>query len=751
MGVGEAEALLEGLTGPQTSAVLHRGAPLLVVAGAGSGKTRVLTRRIAHLLATGDAAPHEILAITFTNKAAAEMRDRVADLVGPEAKRMWVSTFHSACVRILRSQADRIGYSSSFSIYDAADARRLVELVMADQGLDPKRLAPKAVVSAISNAKSHLQNPKAYAEAGLGDRDPFRSTVAEVYRSYQLRLSNANAMDFDDLIMKVVLLLREHEDVRRGYEERFRHLLVDEYQDTNLAQNQLVMLLGSKHRNVTVVGDADQSIYRFRAADVRNILQFEKTFPDATVVLLEQNFRSTQNILDAANGLIAHNPGRHAKKLFTEGEQGDPITIYKASDEWDEARWVATETGKLHARGVPLSEIAIFYRTNAQSRSLEEQFVRAEIPYLVVGGTRFYDRREVRDALAYLRAAANPSDDLSLRRVLNTPKRKFGETSQKKLFAYAAMKASSLREALRDPEAAGVSGPAARGAASLDLLLTELEELVALASPIEVMEAVVHRTGLAAEIEAERSRGAESAHEAEGRLENLAELISVAEGYETVVAMLEAIAIVADSDDLGDVDERVSFMTMHIAKGLEFDAVFMVGMEHGIFPHFRSLDDPVELEEERRVAYVGVTRARRYLHLSHAWSRSLWGQHQNNIPSQFLSEIPEAITKTVASSNGDSPRTAARDRFIAPSDPDSGRVFGARRPEADIGPVAEPPSTGAEELELIAGDRVSHRRWGEGLVTSVTDAGRDATVTVMFPMVGSKKLLLRMAPIEKVG
>jgi len=713
------EGLLEGLNPPQRAAVEHRGGPLLVVAGAGSGKTRVLTRRIAHLLATDDAAPWEILAITFTNKAADEMRRRVVELVGRRAESMWVSTFHSACLRMLRAHAAILGYRPGFTVYDELDSRRLIELIESELGLDTKRLPPRSVAGVISQAKAELIDVETFAQRSR--TDPFAQRIAEVYGQYQRRLKAANAMDFDDLLMVAVNLLETSELVRTGYQERFKHILVDEYQDTNRAQNRLVILLGAAHANVCVVGDSDQSVYRWRGADIANILQFEDAFANATTILLEQNYRSTQRILDAANAIIENNRSRRPKRLFTEGEQGPPIARYRAEDEHDEASFVASEVARLHDReGLSYSEVAVFYRTNAQSRVLEEELVRREIPYKVVGGTRFYDRREVKDMLAYVRLLRNPADEVSARRILNVPKRGLGETSVLRLVGWARDRGTSIREALDHADEAGLSGKALNGALRLAELLTTLSSLAETLAPGEVLEAVATRSGYVAELEAEHS------HEADGRIENIFELAGVAAEYEDLSEFLETVALVADSDELDSDGTRVNLMTLHTAKGLEFQAVFLTGMEEGIFPHMRTLAEPLELEEERRLCYVGVTRAKERLYLCHAWRRMLWGTTSHNIPSRFLSEVPAELVCDVGvvGAGGSSGLGLAR-------------------------PANRRQSTGAESLGLSAGDRVVHDRWGEGVVVWAKGEGDGAQAEVRFGSVGTKKLLLSAAPLRR--
>ncbi len=727
--------LVEGLTGPQRQAVEHRGSPLLVVAGAGSGKTRVLTRRIAHLIATGDATPFSILAITFTNKAADEMRSRVVELVGRGAERMWVLTFHSACLRMLRANAIRLGYQPGFSVYDDTDSRRVIELLMDEAGLDQRRLPPRAVAAQVSAAKSQLLDAARYAKDGYGDADPYRARIAQLFTRYEQRLKAANAMDFDDLLVQTVRLLNEHHDVLEHYRRRFRHVLVDEYQDTNLAQDELVRLLAAEHRNVSVVGDADQSIYRFRAADVRNILEFERHFPDATVVLLEQNFRSTQTILDAANALIANNPATHRKHLFTEGDQGQRIVRYRAADEHDEAAWVGTQILRLRAaEHLRWGDVAVFYRTNAQSRVLEDEFVRAEIPYKVVGGTRFYDRREVKDVLAYLRLCENPFDEVAARRIVNVPKRGLGATSVTRLGSFAADRGLSFAEAIRHADEAELTGRALRGAEELAQLLEVLASMRDDLPPGALVDEVVERSGYAALLEAEGS------DESLSRLENLRELAGAAAEYETLEAFLERMALVADSDELDLSGGRVSLMTLHVAKGLEFVAVFLTGMEEGVFPHMRSLQDPFELEEERRLCYVGVTRAKRHLAVSHAWMRSLFGSTTHGIPSRFLAELPEGLLDDVA------PPTWRMARGEGPEwrEPrGEGRTFGTGTPPA------RPSTTGAEQLGLAPGDAVVHERWGPGVVVSVEGEGLQTRGRVRFEQVGDKQLLFSMAPLRR--
>ena len=745
MGVADSDAgLLAGLNPVQREAVAHSDGPLLIVAGAGSGKTRVLTHRVAYLVRQMGVSPFEILAITFTNKAADEMKNRVAALVGPVARKMWVSTFHSACVRILRPHAHHLGYSSSFTIYDQGDAERLTGYVLRDLDIDAKRFPPRSVHAVISAAKNELVGVDAYAErAGT----IYEKRIAEVYREYQRRLRDANAMDFDDLLHQTVALLRAQPEVLASYRQRFRHVLVDEYQDTNRAQNELVVLLAAEHRNICVVGDSDQSVYRFRGADIKNILEFEDAFPEATLIVLEQNYRSSQTILDAANAVIANNLLRKPKALWTEQVGGELIQRYFAEDEGDEASWVVGEMSRLHESGWRWGDMAVFYRTNAQSRVLEEHLVRRHVPYKVIGGTRFYERREVRDALAYLRALANPADEVSLKRVVNVPKRGVGDTSVARLEAWAASRGRPFADALVKAEEAGVGGRALVGIRQLVGLLDELR--AAGLGPAAALEAVLARTGYTAELEAERSI------EAQGRLENLAELVGVARAFEEraeaegtgtgIAEFLETVSLVSDADDLDPEESSVVLMTLHTAKGLEFDAVFLMGLEDGVFPHLRSLGEPEELEEERRLCYVGITRARRRLYLSHAWSRMLFGSTQYNPPSRFLKEIPEHLTALVEGSrrarSGSGSGSASRFAGGAASNRER-IVESALRPRP-------PRSTGAEQLGVSVGDDVVHAKWGEGVILEKIGSGDKAEVVVRFPSVGEKRLLLAWSPLKR--
>jgi DNA helicase-2/ATP-dependent DNA helicase PcrA len=728
--------LVDDLTEPQRAAVEHRGSPLLVVAGAGSGKTRVLTRRIAHLLAAGDAPPWGILAITFTNKAADEMRRRVVELVGERAEKMWVSTFHSSCLRMLRGNADRLGYRSGFTVYDDTDSRRLIEMITAELGLDTKRLPPRATAAVISQAKAELVDFETFREDARTSPDPFQRRIADVYTEYQQRLLAANAMDFDDLLMVTANLLQACDDVRAAYQERFVHILVDEFQDTNHAQNEIVHQLGAVRGNVCVVGDSDQSVYKWRGADIRNILDFEKAFPQATIITLEQNFRSTQTILDAANAVIANNLGRPPKRLFTVGEAGEPVLRYRAEDERDEASWVAGEILRLRsAEHLNWGDFAVFYRTNAQSRPLEDSLIMTGIPYKVVGGAKFYDRKEVKDILAYVRVLANPDDEVSARRIVNTPKRGIGDSSVARLAAWAQTQRVSFSEAIGRAEEAGLSGKALNGAQRLSQTLAELRPLVSTINPADFVQLVADRSGYLAELVAERT------HEADGRIENIAELGSVAGDFDDVIAFLETVALVADADEIETDGTKVSLMTLHTAKGLEFPAVFIVGLEDGVFPHFRSIGEPLELEEERRLLYVGITRARRHLALTHAWTRMLWGRTQHNIPSRFLSEIPSELIKDVGLV------TSRQERNLSTA-PRPGMSYLASTPLRPNRSGAR-ASSGAEDLGLVAGEKVVHDHWGPGVVIDTKGEGARAQATVDFESVGKKNLLLSATPLRR--
>jgi DNA helicase-2/ATP-dependent DNA helicase PcrA len=629
--------LLESLNPTQLDAVEHTEGPLLILAGAGSGKTRVLTHRVAYLLDQGLAAPEEVLAITFTNKAAREMKDRVALLVGPDSSKMWVSTFHAFCARILRVHAEKLGYKREFTIYDGADQVRLVKRCIVELGKDPKRFNPRSFQAQISSAKNVLMAPDDFLRNTEGY---IAENVAEVYDLYQRRLYENNAMDFDDLIMQTVALLELFPEVRERYQTRFKYIHIDEYQDTNHAQYRLVNILAAGHRNLCVVGDDDQSVYSWRGADIRNILDFERDYPEAKVVKLEQNYRSTQTILDAANAVVANNASRKAKALWTAGDEGERIRVFAASDEYAEARFVVSEVERLIEGGASPREISVFYRTNAQSRALEDVLVREGVPYQVVGGVRFYERAEIKDAMAYLSVISNPDDSGSLERIVNVPKRGLGNTSVAKLQDYARKNGISLYEALSEADAAGLTGAAKKACRGVCDLFEGLRVAAKEVPPAELIGAVLDESGYRKELEAEDTI------EAESRLENLEELINAAREYErfdpepTLEGFLQEQALYSDQDSLTSEGGRVTLMTLHNAKGLEFGHVFVVGMEEGTFPHARSLDEH-NLEEERRLAYVGITRARETLTLTHAKLRSSWGEREYRMPSRFLSEIPD--------------------------------------------------------------------------------------------------------------
>ena len=854
------ESLTRGLNDRQREAVTHAGSPLLILAGAGSGKTRVLTHRIAYLLATGRARAGEILAITFTNKAAAEMRERAGALVGDDARRMWVSTFHSACVRLLRYEHEAAGLSSSFTIYDAQDSQRLIQMVLKAQDVDIKRFTPKMVAARISDAKNELIGPARYAE--LAGKDPVSRIVADAYVEYDKRMRASNALDFDDLIMRTVELLRENPLIAEHYHRRFRHILVDEYQDTNHAQYVLVRALvgdgsdGVTPAELTVVGDSDQSIYAFRGATIRNIEEFERDFTGARTILLEQNYRSTQNILSAANAVIARNTGRRAKNLWTASGDGALITLDAADSEHDEARFVVGEIDRLADLGVEWGDIAVFYRTNAQSRALEELLVRQGIPYRVVGGTRFYERREIKDALAYLQVISNPDDTVAARRVLNVPKRGIGAKAEEAIATHAAHYGISFGAALRHlwlragcpagegegidvdalarsaspdedsadpsvsassgeavgestgvrdgadeseapasspaksapetaPEVLGITPRAAKSAAAFWGLIETLRAAEARgASQADILEEVLDRTGYLAEL-----RRSEDPQDA-SRVENLAELHSVAGAFAadapggTLADFLERVALVADSDQVPAEGERggqVTLMTVHTAKGLEFPVVFVTGMEDGTFPHQRSLGDESELEEERRLAYVAITRARERLYLTRAAVRSAWGTPQEMPPSRFLDDIPaELLDVRRAATSGERMRASyggsygsgsygsgsyGRSRRSEGRDPwgdaDTG-AFGSGRGGASAQPAgvrkvtrmgvapAAKPAEDKPVLSLKVGDRIKHATLGAGTVTAIEGEGPRTVARIRFGL-GEKRLLVRMAPMEKIS
>jgi ATP-dependent DNA helicase UvrD/PcrA len=788
-----ADDLLAGLNEPQRAAVVHEGPPLLVVAGAGSGKTRVLTRRIAWIVSQRRAHPGSILAITFTNKAAAEMKERVEALVGPRARLMWVSTFHSACVRILRKEIDKLGFKSSFTIYDAADSKRLMTMVINDLDLDPRRYQPGPLLHWVSTHKNELRGPE---EVAADTRNKFEEAYAAAYTRYQQRLRAANALDFDDLLMTTVDLLATYPEVRETYRRRFRHVLVDEYQDTNHAQYALIHQLcaGSLEETLDepgtervppaelmVVGDADQSIYAFRGANIRNILDFEQDFPDATSILLEQNYRSTQTILNAANAVIGQNRGRKPKNLWSDAGTGAAIVGYVADDERDEARFVSGEIDALTDGGSRPGDVAVFYRTNAQSRVFEEVFIRLGMPYRVVGGVRFYERREVRDALAYLRVLVNADDEVSMRRIVNTPKRGIGDRALECVTSFAQRERITFWEGLRRADEA--PGLVTRSLVAIQGFVALVEELQSMVDAGEradvILESVLARSGYLDELEA-------SDDPQDGtRLENLAELVAVAREFSDdpqagpsadptdvdagVVTpglsdFLERVALVADSDQIPDAPDpdspddggMVTLMTLHTAKGLEFPTVFLTGLEDGVFPHSRSLDDGNELEEERRLAYVGVTRARERLYLSRAVVRSAWGAPAHNPASRFLGEVPDDLVEwrrteadqvhwqrpDLSRGYGGRPGTPLGQPTAA-----GRRNFSAAAARAD---AAEKSKPSRDVPSLVPGDRVAHDTFGMGTVVAVEGVAEKSVAAIDFGSEGVKRLLLRYAPVEKL-
>jgi DNA helicase II / ATP-dependent DNA helicase PcrA len=716
MAVTAPQTYLADLNDAQREAVITTEGPLLVVAGAGSGKTRVLTYRVAHLIHACGVKPNEILAITFTNKAAGEMRERLAVMLGGTARAIWILTFHAACGRILRREAERLGYRSSFTIYDDQDQLRLVKACLEELGKDPKRFSPRGIHHQISQAKNQLVSPEEYTSRVASFWD---QTVAEVYDLYQRRLHASNAVDFDDLIMLTVEVLERFPDALARWQKAFRYIVVDEYQDTNHAQYRLLQLLGAEHGNVCAVGDPDQSIYAFRGADIRNIMEFERDFPGTQIIPLEQNYRSTNRILRAANAVIEHNRERKPKRLFSDLGEGDPVRVIEVEDEHAEARFVAAEIASLIDGGMSATEIAVFYRTNAQSRVLEDVLVRQDVPYQVIGGPRFYERAEIRDATAYLSVLANPSDAGSLLRITNRPRRGIGDTSLQRLVAHAEAAGRTLFQAMDDPEAAGLAAASVRSVRAFHTLMETLM-VAAQELPVdELVERVLEKSGTIDALEAERTI------EARGRIENLQELVGVAREYRqqaddpTLAGFLQDISLVSDQDTIQDDRGLVTLMTLHNAKGLEFKAVFAIGMEEGIFPHVRSLEEQ-GVEEERRLCYVGLTRAMERLTLTHTLARSLYGRRTQNLASRFLDELPSEVE---------------RERLQPAS-------WSGYRPAGGIEPRVDVPT-------LSTGDAVRHASLGEGIVTAMEPGG---VVTVRFGSDGSeRRLMVDYAPLERIG
>lgn len=789
------EQAVQKLNPPQREAVLTTDGPLLIMAGAGSGKTRVLTHRIAYLIEKKRVAPWSILAITFTNKASREMQDRVSALVGPSGRDIWVSTFHSMCVRILRRDIDRIGFTSSFSILDSSDQLSVIRGCMKDMNIDTKKFEPKAVQAAISGAKNELVTPEQY-EQKAGDY--FEGIVAQVFAKYQKRLRSNNSLDFDDLIMMTIQLFKDVPEVLDFYQNKFRYIHVDEYQDTNRAQYMLTRMLADKHHNICVVGDSDQSIYRWRGADITNILNFESDYPEARTIMLEQNYRSTANILDAANAVIKLNTGRKPKKLWTDRGAGDLIALYQADTEHEEGYYVTGEIRKNLSKGYNYSDHAILYRTNAQSRVIEEILIKSDIPYQIVGGIKFYDRKEIKDLLGYLKLVSNPNDDISLQRIINVPKRGIGDTTVGKLADEAARRGTSIFRVMNDLGDVEVNGRTRTLLREFHDMIDNLTRMVEYLSVTELTEKVLELSQYRLELHQENTL------ESKARLENIDEFLSVTMDFEkrnedrTLVSFLTDLALIADIDSMDKKDddaeknkEAVVLMTMHSAKGLEFPVVFVIGMEEGVFPHSRALMDNEELEEERRLAYVGITRAEKRLYLTCARTRTLFGRTSSNMPSRFLQEIPESVRESASAGGGGYSRQIGRagggaapqgaaSRFGAGRAPASGapgvggrspggmptgtglaasggRSGGVRvsTPMQDAaraaGSGAAAGGDAAASRDFAAGDRVSHGKWGIGVIVSVKGTGKDMQVNVAFPApVGIKPLLAAFAPITKV-
>ncbi|QTD43037.1 DNA helicase PcrA [Sporosarcina sp. Te-1] len=739
-----AQNLLDGMNPEQARAVKKTEGPLLIMAGAGSGKTRVLTHRIAYLVVEKDVYPSNILAITFTNKAAREMRERIDGLLGAgSGERMWVSTFHSMCVRILRRDIDRIGISKSFSILDASDQLTVIKNVLKERNIDPKQYDPRSMLNAISSAKNECIDAETF-KGQINSFNPYEKIVADVYEGYSKKLRQNQSLDFDDLIMMTLKLFERVPEVLDYYQNKFQYIHVDEYQDTNNAQYRLVKMLASKFRNLCVVGDSDQSIYRWRGADIGNILSFEKDYPDATVIMLEQNYRSTKRILKAANDVIQNNRSRYDKTLRTENNEGDSIYIYKANDEKDEAQFVVQTIIDLKEKeNLSLDKFAILYRTNAQSRVIEEFLVKSNMEYTIVGGTKFYDRKEIKDLLAYLRLIANNDDDLALARIINEPKRSIGATSFERMARFAIENDRSIFDAMQEVHFMGLTARAANEAVKFRELIAGFTQMQEYLSVSELVEQVLDKTGYRAMLEREKTI------EAESRLENIEEFLSVTEAFEkraeeengdrSLVAFLTDLALIADIDSLDKAEnqsgEKIVLMTMHAAKGLEFPVVFVIGMEENVFPHARSIADEEEMEEERRLAYVAITRAEQKLYLTSAAYRTLFGRSSYNNPSRFLNEISETVTEVILNDSG----------FTV------GNAFA--RSSAPVRPAVKKPvyqTSGGEKMGWKAGDKAVHKKWGTGMVVSVRGTADDTELDIAFPdPVGIKRLLAKFAPIEK--
>ncbi|MBU8751496.1 MULTISPECIES: DNA helicase PcrA [Bacillus] len=731
--------LLSGLNPVQQEAVKTTDGPLLLMAGAGSGKTRVLTHRIAYLMAEKHVAPWNILAITFTNKAAREMKERVESILGPGADDIWISTFHSMCVRILRRDIDRIGINRNFSILDTADQLSVIKGILKERNLDPKKFDPRSILGTISSAKNELTEPEEFSKVAGGYYD---QVVSDVYADYQKKLLKNQSLDFDDLIMTTIKLFDRVPEVLEFYQRKFQYIHVDEYQDTNRAQYMLVKQLAERFQNLCVVGDSDQSIYRWRGADITNILSFEKDYPNASVILLEQNYRSTKRILRAANEVIKNNSNRKPKNLWTENDEGIKISYYRGDNEFGEGQFVAGKIHQLHSSGKrKLSDIAILYRTNAQSRVIEETLLKAGLNYNIVGGTKFYDRKEIKDILAYLRLVSNPDDDISFTRIVNVPKRGVGATSLEKIASYAAINGLSFFQAIQQVDFIGVSAKAANALDSFRQMIENLTNMQDYLSITELTEEILDKTEYREMLKAEKSI------EAQSRLENIDEFLSVTKNFEqksedkTLVAFLTDLALIADIDQLDQKEEEsggkdaITLMTLHAAKGLEFPVVFLMGLEEGVFPHSRSLMEEAEMEEERRLAYVGITRAEQELYLTNAKMRTLFGRTNMNPESRFIAEIPDDLLENL-------------------NEKKETRASSARKMQPRRGPVSRPVSyaskTGGDTLNWAVGDKAGHKKWGTGTVVSVKGEGEGTELDIAFPSpVGVKRLLAAFAPIEK--
>ncbi|QGI03715.1 DNA helicase PcrA [Bacillus subtilis] len=731
--------LLSGLNPVQQEAVKTTDGPLLLMAGAGSGKTRVLTHRIAYLMAEKHVAPWNILAITFTNKAAREMKERVESILGPGADDIWISTFHSMCVRILRRDIDRIGINRNFSILDTADQLSVIKGILKERNLDPKKFDPRSILGTISSAKNELTEPEEFSKVAGGYYD---QVVSDVYADYQKKLLKNQSLDFDDLIMTTIKLFDRVPEVLVFYQRKFQYIHVDEYQDTNRAQYMLVKQLAERFQNLCVVGDSDQSIYRWRGADITNILSFEKDYPNASVILLEQNYRSTKRILRAANEVIKNNSNRKPKNLWTENDEGIKISYYRGDNEFGEGQFVAGKIHQLHSSGKrKLSDIAILYRTNAQSRVIEETLLKAGLNYNIVGGTKFYDRKEIKDILAYLRLVSNPDDDISFTRIVNVPKRGVGATSLEKIASYAAINGLSFFQAIQQVDFIGVSAKAANALDSFRQMIENLTNMQDYLSITELTEEILDKTEYREMLKAEKSI------EAQSRLENIDEFLSVTKNFEqksedkTLVAFLTDLALIADIDQLDQKEEEsggkdaITLMTLHAAKGLEFPVVFLMGLEEGVFPHSRSLMEEAEMEEERRLAYVGITRAEQELYLTNAKMRTLFGRTNMNPESRFIAEIPDDLLENL-------------------NEKKETRATSARKMQPRRGPVSRPVSyaskTGGDTLNWAVGDKAGHKKWGTGTVVSVKGEGEGTELDIAFPSpVGVKRLLAAFAPIEK--